>query len=55
MLEFGRFIQGEFEDGGDWLAVTDKDSGEPCGRVRTSGPAELERAIAGAVAASWPR
>ena len=51
MREFGRFIQGEFEDRGDWLEVADKETGEPCGRVRASGPEELERAIAGAVEA----
>jgi glyceraldehyde-3-phosphate dehydrogenase (NADP+) len=51
MREFGRFIAGEFEDRGQWLEVTDKETGEPCGRVRTSGPPELERAIAAAVEA----
>jgi glyceraldehyde-3-phosphate dehydrogenase (NADP+) len=51
MREYGRFIQGEFENAGDWLEVTDKESGEPFARVRTSGVEELERAIGGAVAA----
>jgi len=51
MREIGRFLEGAFEDAGGWLEVTDKESGEPFARVRTSGPEELERAIRGAVAA----
>jgi acyl-CoA reductase-like NAD-dependent aldehyde dehydrogenase len=51
MREYGRFIQGEFEDAGDWLNVIDKETGEGFAMVRTSGPDELERAIGGAVTA----
>jgi glyceraldehyde-3-phosphate dehydrogenase (NADP+) len=46
MREFGRFIEGRFEDEGERLEVRDPEDGAVCGAVRTSGPGELERALA---------
>ncbi len=54
MLEFGRFIDGNFEDEGDWLEVTDPADGETVGRVRTSREEDLERALQTA-ASVFPR
>lgn len=46
MLQFGRFIEGAFEDEGEWAEVVDPADGETVGRVRVSGAAEVERAMA---------
>jgi glyceraldehyde-3-phosphate dehydrogenase (NADP+) len=45
MREFGRFIDGRFEDEGERLEVRDPQDGSVCGTVRASGSPELERAL----------
>ncbi len=46
MREFGRFVEGRFEEQGERLEVRDPQDGSVCGSVRASGPEELERALA---------
>ncbi len=48
MLDFGRFVEGKFENEGEVVEVIAPEDGSVCGRVRGSGPAEAERAAVAA-------